>query len=62
MNRQLQEAKNGLGEVVKPKPTLSDLLLNSPLSGSGLDIVRDTDDFADGRLTPLNLWGETDMQ
>lgn len=28
-----------------PKPSLIDLLLNSPLAGSGLEITRDKDDF-----------------
>jgi antitoxin Phd len=31
--------------VAEPKPLLLDLLINSPLAGSGLVIERDEDDF-----------------
>ena len=32
-------------QLKKPKPSLFDLLLDSPLRGSGLQIVRDSEDF-----------------
>ncbi len=37
--------------LVEPKPTLLELLLNSPLSGSNLKLERDRSDF--GRETSL---------
>jgi prevent-host-death family protein len=32
-------------KLVGPKPTLLDMLLNSPLVGSGLELSRDKEDF-----------------
>ena len=72
MNGQMTEVKSkdsmeilsvtDYGESVAPKLSLFDLLLNSPLSGSSLEIIRERDDFADERCTPVNLWGEIEMQ
>lgn len=72
MNSQMEEARNS--EVVvalsvtdpethtKQKISLFDLLLNSPLAGSGLEIIRDRDDFSTDRSTSINLQDETETQ
>jgi hypothetical protein len=72
MNSQMEEARNS--EVVvalsvtdpethtKQKISLFDLLLNSPLAGSGLEIIRDRDDFSTDRSTSINLQDKTETQ